>query len=331
MAIEQQLSGVPTTQEIIGRIVPKRRIDGNSAILLPFLESGAPDYEGLAHHVVRTSAAGLTPAVNMDTGYVNLLDDAQRRTVLETTRQALGEGKPFVAGAFIEGKEGNPVDLYRREIDQIRSFGGTAIIFQSSPMKVLEGTALVELYRAVARDNGPLYAFELGEMFAPFGAIWDDGVAQGIMEIPEILGYKHSSLDRQIEWRRLAMRDRVRPDFKIFTGNDLAIDMVMYGSDYLLGLSTFAPEAFALRDRYWVEGDSRFYQVNDVLQYLGEFAFRHPTPAYKHSAAQFLNARGWIGTDLAHPNAHKRPESDKEILALILQRIDALAGTGEGK
>ena len=32
----------------------------------------------------------------------------------------------------------------------------------------------------------------------------------------------------------------------VLTGNDLAIDMVMYGSDYLLGLSTFAPEAFAL-------------------------------------------------------------------------------------
>ena len=34
----------------------------------------------------------------------------------------------------------------------------------------------------------------------------------------------------------------VRPDFLVLTGNDLAIDMVMYGSDYLLGLSTFAPD-----------------------------------------------------------------------------------------
>ncbi len=40
-----------------------------------------------------------------------------------------------------------------------------------------------------------------------------------------------------IEWSRLALRDRIRPEFKIFNGNDLAIDMVMYGSDYLLGLS----------------------------------------------------------------------------------------------
>ena len=41
------------------------------------------------------------------------------------------------------------------------------------------------------------------------------------------------------------MRDELRPDFLVLTGNDLAIDMVMYGGDYLLGLSTFAPEDFA--------------------------------------------------------------------------------------
>ena len=42
---------------------------------------------------------------------------------------------------------------------------------------------------------------------------------------------------------------QMRPDFLVFTGNDLAIDMVMYGSDYLLGLSTFAPDLFASATR----------------------------------------------------------------------------------
>ena len=30
----------------------------------------------------------------------------------------------------------------------------------------------------------------------------------------------------------------LRPEFMVLTGNDLAIDMVMYGSDYLLELNT---------------------------------------------------------------------------------------------
>ena len=51
----------------------------------------------------------------------------------------------------------------------------------------------------------------------------------------------------------------------------------MYGSDYLLGLSTFAPDVFAVRDRFWVEGDSRFYEFNDLLQYFGFLAFRRPS------------------------------------------------------
>src|SRR6202030_3426336 len=111
------------------------------------------------------------------------------------------------------------------------------------------------------------------------------------------------------EWQRLVLRDRCRPDFKVFTGNDLAIDMVTYGSDYLLGLSTFAPDLFARRDALWAAGDPAFYELNDVLQYLGFLAFRAPVPAYKHSAAMFLKLRGWIDCDATHTRRPARPDS----------------------
>ena len=101
-----------------------------------------------------------------------------------------------------------------------------------------------------------------------------------LLAIPNCLGAKHSSLSRRLEWERLALRDRVRPDFHVFTGNDLAIDMVRYGSDWLLGLSTAAPAAFAQRDRWWAEGDSRFDELDDALQALGDFAFRPPVPIH---------------------------------------------------
>ena len=107
----------------------------------------------------------------------------------------------------------------------------------------------------------------------------------------------------------------------MLTGNDLAIDVVMYGSDYLLGLSTFAPDLFARRDAYWLDGDPQFYALNDVLQYLGFLAFRDPVPAYKHSAAMFLKLRGWIGCDDTHPQSPRRPESDREILRGILEQL----------
>jgi hypothetical protein len=97
--------------------------------------------------------------------------------------------------------------------------------------------------------------------------------------------------------------------------------MVMYGSDYLLGLSTFAPDVFAQRDAMWEANDPAFYALNDLLQYLGFLAFRPPVPAYKHSAAQFLHLRGWIKTSKTHPLSPERPASDVAILHDIAERL----------
>jgi dihydrodipicolinate synthase/N-acetylneuraminate lyase len=302
---------------------PRRKPVGISAVLLPFDAAGGVDWPGFRAHVARTAAADLTPAVNMDTGYVNLLDPAMRRRVLEETHSTL-RGKPFVAGAFVGDRPGAGLDLdgYRREIDAVQAQGGTPIVFQSYGLVALPRHRLLAAYADLGRDCPRYYAFELGTMFAPFGAIYDLETYAGLLEIRQCAGAKHSSLDRRLEWRRLVLRDARRPDFLVLTGNDLAIDMIMYGSDYLLGLSTFAPDLFARRDALWVAGDTAFYELNDLLQYLGFFAFRPPTPAYKHSAAQFLKLRGWLECDEPHPQSARRPASDREVLADIVRRLE---------
>jgi dihydrodipicolinate synthase/N-acetylneuraminate lyase len=314
---------------LLQNIQPKSKIEGISAVLLPFHPDGQIDLEGFAAHLECTWAAGLMPAVNMDTGYVNLISRPERAQILEISR-SLAEGRPFVAGAFIEdvasptGSKADLVRLYRRETDAVQAHGGTPILFQCTALKALPDDEVIAVYRQTAESCGRLLVFELGTMFAGFGRIYSLEVVQQLMEIPQITGIKHSSLDRQLEWQRLALRDRIRPDFKIYTGNDLGIDMVMYGSDYLLGLSTFAPDLFARRDAYWMDGDPRFYPLNDTLQYLGHFAFRSPTSAYKHSAAQFLRLRGWIAADAPHPAGLRRPESDVPVLEEILERLESL-------
>ena len=280
------------------------------------------DWDGFDAHVARTAEAGLIPAVNMDTGYANLLDAATRRQVLEHTRRVM-DGDPFVAGAFVDDAPGDPLDLdaYRRQVKRIQEHEGLPIIFQSYGLTEQTPDDILAAYREIGRDCPRYIAFELGTMFAPFGKIYDLDTYAGLMDLPECIGAKHSSLDRQLEWKRLALRDDRRPDFKVFTGNDLAIDMVTYGSDYLLGLSTFAPDLFAVRDRLWLEEDPDFYALNDLLQYLGFFAFREPVPAYKHSAAQFLELRGWIDSSTPHPDAPRRPDSDRPILQNIAERL----------
>ena len=313
-----------TIEESLARILPRRKIEGISAVLLPFDEAGRMDLDGFSRLVAGTAEAGLIPAINMDTGYVNLLSAAERRAVLGAAREVLA-GRPFVAGAFIEGESGDPLALYLREAEMVQAHGGTPILFQCSAMQAMPAAAVVRLYHSVAERCGRLLAFELGQMFAPFGQIFRLEVVRELMQIPELVGMKHSSLEREQEWQRLRLRDELRPDFKIYTGNDLAIDMVMYGSDYLLGLSAFAPDVFARRDRMWAEGDAEFFAVNDVLQFLGTFAFRPPIPAYKHSAAQFLRLRGRIACDHPHPASPRRPDSDLPILSDIASRLERWA------
>lgn len=298
-----------------------RRPEGMAAILLPYEEDGRIAVDAFMECVRMTARAGLTPAVNMDTGYVNYLTDSEADQVLDWTRQALGNKGSFVAGAYIEGRIGETVDLYHRRMDAIVQRGGTPVLFQTARMHGIGSDDKVRIYSQICKGYDRVIGFELGKVFAPNGEIWDDQTFEGMLGIAQLSGAKHSSLDRLTELKRLEIRDRVRPDFHIYTGNDWGIDMIEYGSDYLLGLAAFCPEKFALRDRLWTEGDPAYYALADALQYLGNVAFRAPVPAYKHSAACFLHLLKRIPSRRAHVQCPTRPDWEDAILRDCAKRL----------
>jgi dihydrodipicolinate synthase/N-acetylneuraminate lyase len=303
---------------------PGRTITGMSAVLVPYTADGSIDWPAFEAHVDRTAAAGLTPAVNMDTGYVQLLAPAERARALDIAERVT-DGR-FVAGAFVADEPGDGFDLaaYGRAAQEIAARRGTPVVFPSNGLSSLPEDGWVAALEAISAEVDRFIGFELGPMFVPYGRIVSLDAYRAMVGMERCIGAKHSSLSRVAEWERLAVRDEVRPAFMVLTGNDLAIDMVVYGSDYLLGLSTFAPDAFAARDRAWAKGDPAFHELNDLLQYLGQFAFRPPVPAYRHDAAMFLELRGWAATDLTPPGVPRRPASDREVLADIARRLDEL-------
>lgn len=312
----------PTLSELVRRLQPGRRPWGCAAVLLPHTGDGEVDWNAFASVLERTRAAGLTPAVNMDTGFVQLLDEPTRRQVLKVSSQVLGTG--FLAGAFVPDDPGSAFapDRYASEMKAISEAGGAPVVFPSHGLNALDPDAWVAAHRDLTAECDRFVAFELGSMFVPYGRIYPLDAYRGLLEIEACIGAKHSSLSRTDEWARLELRDAMRPEFSVLTGNDLAIDMICYGSDYLLGLAGFCPDLFALRDRLWTEGQAAFHELNDQLQHLGAFAFRDPVPAYRHDAAMFLHHRGWIGSSEVPRGAVRRPESDLDVLRLIADGLE---------
>jgi len=317
-------AGAVSLAGAFSRLRSGRRVHAISAVLLPYTAEGRIDWESFERHLVRTRDAGLDVAVNMDTGFGDLLSDAERAAVLDAARRTLGAGVPFYAGAFA-GPGADPIAGYHAAIAAIESRGAIPVVVQCAAMHALAAAGKAAFYARILERAERALAFELSAVFAPHGEIWDDEAFERIVSLPRLVGAKHSSLDRATELARLAARDRLRPEFRVYTGNDLAIDLVAYGSDYLLGLSTFAPERFAERDRALAAGDAGFLPRNDALQHLGNVGFRTPVPAYKHAAAQFLHIVGALRGDAIHPRAPRRPGSDRVLLFDCALRLGLVA------
>ncbi len=303
---------------------PGRVVQGISAVLLPYGADGHIDEAGFRRHLRRTLHAGLRVAVNMDTGYIDLLTAEEKQRVLAWTAAVVGERDWFFAGALPVESPGAAGLAYTRECAVIAEAGGVPVVFPSARTAALDEDALIQFFRVVASSVERFLAFELGPMFSPHGRMFSRRVLAALMEMPHCIGLKHSSLNRATEIARLELRDRARPDFVIYSGNDLAADMIEYGSDYLLGLSTFAPELFAARDLAWAQGNAHYLELKDFIQYLGWIGFREPVPAYKHAAAIFLKLTGGLDCDEPHPRALRREEWDRKLLADAARRLQAI-------
>jgi dihydrodipicolinate synthase/N-acetylneuraminate lyase len=322
---------------------PRRPPTGMSAVLLPFHADGSIAWDAFAAGIARTAEAGLVPAVNMDTSYGPNLDPATRRRVVAVTAGAVGDREPvagwrFVGGAHVDGGASTAVtggrpglDLagYKAACVEVAGAGGVPIVFPSAGLAALPDGEVAPAHADIASAVDRVLGFELGVQFHPHGRIWTLETYGEVLQIPQVVGAKHSSLRREPEWARLALRDARRPDFLVLTGNDLAIDMVRWGSDYLLGLSAFAPAAFARRDRLWAAGDRRALEVDDALQALGALAFRDPVPAYRHDAALVWHRRGWAPSAQVHPASPTRRPGEVELLATLLDRIDVVVAETE--
>ena len=79
-------------QDMFERLRPRRKVEGIAAALLPFHADGSIAVDAFQQQLRLTRDAGLTNAVNMDTGYINFLSETEQLQILELTEEALGSG-----------------------------------------------------------------------------------------------------------------------------------------------------------------------------------------------------------------------------------------------
>jgi hypothetical protein len=305
-----------------------RTVDGVASVPLSFTAEGRPELDVLADLVQRTFAAGLTPAVNLFAGSVELLNPHERADVLAITG-GVARGRRYLAGALAGDDSGTLARRYALAGEPIVRQGGTPVLVQCHEFGQLGEDELADMYRQATADFREAIALEADPLFG--GRVYSLDLFHRLLDVPALSGLVHASFDRVAEWYRVDARDARRPEFRLFSGNERATDMFVYGSDYLLGSAGCAPEAFALRDRLWRDGDPHATEVDDALQHLGALLYRMPIAASRHAASQWLVVRGIASSDAAHPRAVRRPDSDPPLLREIAERIDALGKAHGGR
>lgn len=303
-------------------LCPGRRPAGLAPVLLPYLPSGEPDWDGFAHLLGRVVDAGLVPFLNAGPGAGDRLSPSLRAEVVATVGAALGGGR-FVAGVRAEDGADGAFDPSRLagSVAAIARHGGVPAIFPSPTLAAMGPDEALALLAWVGEWCDRVLGVDVPAERWPGGRTWGLDAFTALLDQEPCIGLVDASWNRQLEWDRIRRRDEVRPDFRLYSANALALDQVAYGADHANDLSAAVPDAVADRDEAWAREDPGAVERNDALQALATLVFRPPVAAARHALARVLHLRGWLDHDLVHPDLPRRPVSDDELLVPALERL----------
>lgn len=300
----------------------KRPIRGVAQVIVPTGIDNEPDWESFSAHLERLKKLGLRPAVNMTPTVPELLGPTYSIGAAWQAGQHFGAN--FFVGIHVLDQPGDwfKADAYRRQIDAVAETGGTPVLFPSHGMAALNDDQWLTAVTDLSTHTNAFLIAEPGPEVSPSPSIRPAQVSLNLIRNPACKGLVHASLSRAAEFDHLRSQAQLRKDFTIWSANDRAIDMAMYGSDYMLLTAAMAPDLFARRDAMWEAGDRSVYELNDLLHYLAMFTSRTPIAAQAHSVLQFMHLRGWLDSDRMPAGSPTRPAGDVAVLRDIAQRLN---------
>lgn len=215
---------------------------------------------GYARWMAAQPVAGV--AVWAHTGRGPHLAAEQRRVVLETWREALGD-KLVVAGA--------------RDVTMaIEARRGRADALLAFPQR----NDPVAYHRRLGREL-PVIVFYLYE--AAGGVAYDESTLDAILELPEVIGIKVATLDSVMTFQRIAAQMRRHPDKLLITGEDrfLGYSVLLGARAALVGMGAALPDLQAdLLRAAAAEDWARFVALSDLCDRFAQATFIDPMEGY---------------------------------------------------
>jgi 4-hydroxy-tetrahydrodipicolinate synthase len=232
------------------------------AVPVPFRgsEMDTEAQAGYARWMAAQPVAGV--AVWAHTGRGPHLAAEQRRVVLETWREALGD-KLVIAGA--------------RDVTMaIEARRGRADALLAFPQR----DDPVAYHRRLGREL-PAIAFYLYQ--AAGGVAYDDSTLDAILELPEVIGIKVATLDSVMTFQRIAALMRRHPEKLLITGEDrfLGYSVLLGARAALVGMGAALPDLQAdLLRAAAAEDWARFVALSDLCDRLAQVTFIDPMEGY---------------------------------------------------
>ena len=295
---------------------------------------------------------GLGVAEAMDTAQRGMGLDwpASRELIRRTLEEARGvPGARVASGAgtdHLDPADARALDdvaaAWEEQLAFIEGFGGQAVLMASRALAARAsgpGDYLRVYDRILGQVSRPVIVHWLGDMFDPaLAGYWGSRDLSEAMEVcldviaahpGKVEGIKVSLLDKD---REIAMRRRLPPSVRMFTGDDFAYAELIDGdaeghSDALLGIfDPIAPAASAALDALAGGDRARFHDILAPTVALSRHMFRAPTRFYK-TGVVFM---AWLNGHQDHFAMVGGQQSARSILHLAeLLRLADSAGLVE--
>jgi 4-hydroxy-tetrahydrodipicolinate synthase len=295
------------------------------AIGTPMHEDFSIDTSSLRRYVrwlVEQGVHGL--AVNADTGEGPHMWPEERRLVIETIKDEIGDSVPVVAGLSAMFTE-----QAVKEARMAKEAGADGLLVFPIPAfrgKPQGKDMIVEYHRQVAEASGlPLIMFQLQDALG--GVEFEMGTLAELASIRGVAAIKEASFEANKYVQTLRYLKANAPHIALLSGNDnfLAESLVLGAEGMLIGFGTLCVreqvEMYeASKSRDW----DRVNAIGEKVQPLSDYVFSAPVRDYRARTKEALRQMGLFATATVRPPLLPLTESDRTRITTELRKAGQL-------